>query len=700
MLGRYSIASLCLMAVAGSAAIGPCTVRASQPLSTASLTQEAWGVPKLDNSGDEAPSELETADDILDLDIEQLGKVEIVVSSFDVEVTSVTKTESTVGKSPAAVFVITPEMIRRSSAKSIPELLRMVPGLQVARIDANKWAISARGFNDRYAKKLLVMIDGRSVYTPLFSGVYWDVQDVLLEDIDRIEVIRGPGGTVWGANAVNGVINILTKRANDTQGLLATSIVGSEEKAITGVRYGGTVGSDFSYRIYGKHFERDRGFLAQDASDDWRQGRVGFRADWRLNGNDCDAVTFQGNYYQGKSGMLMVQPSPPPPPLNPEIAQDVRVLGGSFLTRWNHRIDDTSALWLQFYYDRADRHQNVLDEAINTYDLEFGHVFPMGQDHRLTWGLHYRHVHDDLGSNPFNIAFVPDSRRTNRVSAFIQDEITLIDEKLVFTLGSKFSRNDFTGFEYQPSARLLWTIDERQILWGAISRAVRTPSRFDDDARLTMASLSPVSPTTLALHGNRDVDSENLTAFEIGYRAQPADEFSWDAIAFFNSYTDLISSERGVSILPPPTMIFSRVRVNGLDGETYGVELAATYEMSKSWTVRGSYSYLQMQLHANPGISESAEGRSPHNQVYLQSSWDLPREFEFDVIGRYVDNLPSLNVSNYVSLDLRLGWHLENWEFAVVGQSLLEGHRLEFGDPEVCSSEVERGVFAQVVWRH
>jgi len=374
------------------------------------------------------------------------------------------------------------------------------------------------------------------------------------------------------------------------------------------------------------------------------------------------------------------------------------------LSRWEHRIDDVSSLWLQFYYDRADRREQTLDQAIDTFDVEFGHVLPAGPGHRLTWGMHYRHVSDELGfPSPFNLTFVPAQRRTNLVSAFVQDDITLIEDRLFFTVGSKFEHNDFTGFEYQPTGRLLWAIDDRQALWGSISRAVRTPSRFDDDVRLTLASLSPVPPAiTLAVFGNRDVESENLLAYEIGYRAQPTDEFSWDASLFYNTYTDLTDFLAGTPIFQPlpPTLIIPRSVTNGVDGETYGVELSTTYAMTPHWNLYGCYSFLQMQLHAAPGLREIKEGDSPHNQIYLRSSWDLPHDFEFDLMTRYVDSLPNRNVGSYISLDLRLGYQIENWEFAVVGQGLLDPHRREFRVQDIVGTEADRAVFAQVTWRH
>ncbi len=675
------------------------------------LRGQEWSVPVAPNTNAQnSPVSPDTAtlapgaeEDILNLDIDQLGQVDVVVPSFDLEVTSVARRASTVGKSPAAVFVITQEMIRRSGATSIPELLRMAPGVQVARIDANQWAITARGFNSRFANKLLVLIDGRSVYTPLFSGVYWDVQDTLLQDIDRIEVIRGPGATLWGANAVNGVINIITKKAKETQGALITSGGGSEENAMNGLRYGGNVGSNFHYRVYGKHFDRDTGFDPAGAHDDWRQGRVGFRTDWELDEYACDTLTFQGDYYDGSSGTASHFPTLTPPG-NSLGAGDIQVSGGNFLTRWTHRFDEESELTLQLYYDRAERRSLFLDQEIDIFDVDLAHHFPLSDRHGLTWGLHFRRVSDDLGSpDPFVLRFDPPRRQTDLASAFVQDEITLIDETLMLTLGSKFEHNEFTGFEFQPSGRLLWTPDRKHALWASVSRAVRTPARSEDDMRLVFANIAPSPPMFLAIFGDRNIESEDLLAYEIGFREQTTDEFSWDLALFFNDYNDLMAFAPGTPVLPPPALIIPSVPTNRMDGETYGVELAADYAIANWWRVHGSYSFLQMQLHADAGTAadaESAEGESPHNQAFLQSSWDLPGDLEFDLMGRYVDNLPALNVSNYITLDLRLGYRPnESWEFSVVGQNLLEEHHQEFSSQDPVHSEVDRGVYAQAIWR-
>ena len=626
-------------------------------------------------------------------ELEQLLQSAVEMPALQQEVTTVTGQQSTVGRSPAAVFVITQEMIHRSGARSIPEALRMAPGLQVARINSNQWAVTSRGFNTNIGgifatnNKLLVLIDGRTVYTPFYNGTYWDVQDVLLEDIDRIEVIRGPGATIWGANAVNGVINVITKRAADTQGGLANVGGGSEERGFANARVGGKSGENVHYRVYGKWFERDASFVpgASEAADDWRQGRGGFRVDWTPSCDDL--VTLQGDIYGGESGFLNTSPAP-------DVGDDEVVRGGNMLTRWTRTFSDDSDASVQFYYDRADRENNIgfLDQQFDTYDIDFRHHLPFGSFHNVIWGLGYRSVHDKLSplTAPPNtvLSFDPAQRTYETYSAFLQDEITLT-EALYLTPGAKVQHNDFTGWEVQPSARLLYAPEQSWAAWAAVSRAVRTPSRIEHDGLIAAG-------TVPFLDFTRDFDSEELIAYELGYRSQPETWFSWDTALFFNQYENL-----GSLRLTPPG-ILPILNSNDNRGEGYGAELSSTVDLTPLWRVTGSYSFLQLQIH--PGASsvnflgsngEAVEGSSPHNQVYLMSSHDLTEDVQLDFIGRYVDELPALRVSNYIEMDVRMAWRpLHNTEFAVVGQNLLDSHHLEY--PGVPSNEIERGVYGMV----
>ncbi|HSS44518.1 MAG TPA: TonB-dependent receptor, partial [Thermoanaerobaculia bacterium] len=384
---------------------------------------------------------------------------------FEMEVTSVSKKPEKLSETAAAVHVVTDEDIRRSAAPSIPEALRDIPGIEVARVDSRQYAITARGFNGTTANKLLVLMDGRSLYTPLYSGVFWDAQDTLMEDIARIEVIRGPGATVWGANAVNGVINIISKSAEETQGLLVTGGGGNEERAFTGVRYGGKLGADAYFRVYGKYFDRNDSVRpnGQDANDQFQMGQGGFRVDWKPRADQL--FTLQSDVYDGSAE----QPT----------AGDIDLKGGNLLGRWTRHFSANSDLQIQAYYDRTERNiPPIFGEKLDTLDLDVRHRFLPAGGHDVVWGFGYRHTNDKVNNSPA-LAFLPPNQTRQLATAFVQDEITLVESRLHLTLGSKIEHNDYTGFEYEPSGRLAWTPSKEQTIWAAISRAVRAPSRID-----------------------------------------------------------------------------------------------------------------------------------------------------------------------------------------------------------------------------
>ena len=623
------------------------------------------------------------AEDLVDLDIEEL-------MALDVRVTSVAKKPQKLSEAPAAVYVITAEDIRRSGATSIPEALRMVPGLHVARIDASKWAISARGFTDKYANKLLVMIDGRTVYTPAFGGTFWDVQDTLLEDIERIEVIRGPGAALWGANAVNGVISIVTKSARDTQGGLVTGGFGTEERAFGGFRYGGKLGERAYYRVYAKCFDRDGSVdgAGHHTQDDWHAGRFGFRMDWDLS--TADLLTVQGDYYKMTSGETLTIPTLTPP--YERIFDDTTYASGHYiLARWQHTLSATSDMALQFYYSRTERTTSSLDECRDTLDLDFQHRFALGERHSILWGLGFRRTSDHFDNlAPLGLSFLPDERDDNLFSAFVQDEIALVRDRLVLTVGSKFEHNDYTGFEVQPSARLLWTPHPRHTLWAAASRAVRTPSRDTDDLRFGSAAfpLAPSgTPAVLTVFGDRGTESEELAAYELGYRVKVTDRLSLDVAAFYNDYRNLITAEAGAPFMEmspaPPHLIIPLVYDNKMDGETYGVEVAAECDVTERWKLRAGYSFLNVRLHPHSSSTdtrcEEAERRSPHNQFHIRSFLDLPGNLELDTALYYVDSLPTCDVGSYVRVDARLAWRpRDGLEVALTLQNLLDAQHREF----------------------
>ena len=609
------------------------------------------------------------------------------------DVTSVSKRPEPYAQAAAAIQVITQDDIRSSGASSIPEALRLADNLQVAQIDSRQWAISARGFNGSAANKLLVLIDGRSIYTPLFSGVFWDVQDYLLADIDRIEVISGPGGTLWGANAVNGVINIITRNAKDSQGLLVEAGGGTELRGFEGVRYGGKLATNVSYRVYEKYFNRDSTVRAngRSAQDEWQMGQTGFRVDW--DANPKNLLTFQGDFYEG----AISQTNPAP---------DVRVAGGNFLSRWSHEISADADLKLQLYYDRTHRVlPNLFGEDLDTYDLDFQHHFRLGDRHNFIWGAGYRFTHDDVKNappgplTPIALSFLPAKVDHDVVSGFVQDEITL-RENLLFTLGTKIEHNDYSGIEVQPSGRLSWNVTSNQTVWTAISRAVRAPSRIDRDffAYVFVPGIPP--PTLLA--GGPNFKSETVIAYELGYRIQPHAKISASISGFYNDYDNL----RGLNTnAVPPTID------NSVKAETYGAEVEATYQMLDWWRWRAGYTFIEEHFRIKPGKFDSSRGlgeaSDPEQQFSLRSSMDLPGNTELDARLRWVDTLHNISngklgtVPSYLELDVRFSWHpTDRLELSIAGQNLLHDHHPEFGFPDPNRrSEIERGVYGKVSWK-
>ena len=664
---------------------------------------------------------------------------------MDMEVTTVTRTESTVGQSAAAVHVITQEDIRRSGATMIPEVLRRVPGLNVARIDNNKWAIGARGFNARFQDKLLVQMDGRTLYNPLFSGVFWDAVDYPLEDIERIEVVRGPGASVWGANAVNGVINIITKSAKDTHGGLVSGGGGTEEKAFGEFRYGGTAGGNLFYRVYGKGFDRDKQFSQTgDPNDQWWGASGGLRLDWQAN--ERDLCTFDAGYLRSVASRKDLRPTTDTTSVvtiggvtfpNAFInIEDETTNTGHVLGRWSRKVDEYSNWALQFYWDRLERQFGKLDREprqYDTFDLDFQQQSPLGDRHKIVYGLGYRYVDSFITNSGVDNGFIVSYRRNNRYtqlfSGFVQDEIALMPDELQLTLGTKIEHNDFTGWEIQPTGRLLWTPTKRQSIWAAISRAVRTPNISEDDLESNHSLPRPLGPPNFPagslgfpeLRGNRDFESEELLAYELGYRTQATERLSVDLALFYHDYDNLrvtVPQSPTNEGLPAGQFALPVQWQNGMEGETYGVEVGADWRLADWWRLYGAYTYLEMQLHREAGLpasAEAAEGQSPEQQVYLQSSWDLPRNVEFDLIGRFVDVLSGFNttnpndptapdrISDYFALDARLAWRpRKNLELSLVGQNLLDSHHPESGPSATVRNplvEIERSVYGKVAWQ-
>lgn len=625
------------------------------------------------------------ATDLTELTLEEL---------MEIEVTSVSRKAEKRSEAASAVYVLTAEDIRRAGVTNIPDALRLVPGVQVAQITSNQWAVGIRGFANRLARSVLVLIDGRSVYDPLFAGTYWEVQDTLLDDVERIEAIRGPGGAVWGANAVNGVINIITKNARDTQGAFVTAGGGNYERGFAAVRYGDRLGEDFYYRGYAKFLDRAPGFdPSGNDFDAWWFAQQGFRIDWLASPRDT--LQIQGDAYLGDLGQRVAIVEFEPPFLR--IADDdANVSGADVLARWGRELAPGSQLALQVYYDNTYRREPNFAETRNTFDVDFQHrvVLPWGQD--FQWGLGYRLTADDTGSVP-GIDFEPSSRTDNLFSAFLQDEIELLDG-LRLTVGSKFEHNDYSGVEAQPNVRLLWLADARQSVWGAVSRAVRTPSRVEHDLVLSFSDIDP--DTIQVLIGDDDFDSEQVVAYEIGYRLQAAAAVFVGVAAFINDYDDLLTVDLGpelqVDDLPPIIPLFV---ANGLHGETYGVEVTLDAEPIDRLRVAAAYSYLEIDLRGDPSslpdqfLVSEVEGSSPHHQFNARSTYVVPDVVEIDGVVRYVDRLPAQEVDGYVGLDVRLSRRFgDGIELSLVGRNLVEAHHREFAG----GTEVERSGYLQV----
>lgn len=592
----------------------------------------------------------------------------------EIEVSSVSKRPERLADAAASVFVITADDIRRSGASTLPEILRLAPNLQVARASANSYAISARGFNNSSANKLLVMIDGRSVYTPLHSGVFWDVQDVSVRDIERIEVISGPGGTLWGANAVNGVINVITRPADRTVGNLVNAVVASDERSL-GVRHGRQLGPDTALRLYARgqrfdHSERADGTALRDA---WDRRQVGFRADggpagagWRLQGD-----AYEGDAQGGNS-------------------PDRKVSGANLLGSVSRDLGGQSQLRAQVYVDTHQRKQpGLFSQKLDTVDIDVQHQFAIASNHELLWGGGVREQRDHAEGSAL-LAFVPLDSRLTLANVFAQDTMSF-GERLKLTVGLKLEHNNYTGLEVQPNARLAWKLGPQSLLWGAVSRAVRTPSRLDRDFFIFI-NLPP--PYGGRLLGGHSFESERLTAYELGYRGQPNPSLSYAVTGYVHDYDRLRSIE--------PTGSGDFVLGNGVRGRLHGLEAWGSYEVSRSWRIDAGLSLLRQRLRfaagsADPG-SPNVGGNDPRHQFMLRSSWTLPRDVSLDLGLRAIGALPSPAVPSYVSLDARVGWQVSpGLELSLAAFNLLGERHAEFGSAPN-RSEFDRTLSLRLVW--
>jgi iron complex outermembrane recepter protein len=600
-------------------------------------------------------------------DLERLSLEELA----NVVVTSVSRRPERLSDAATSAFVITSEDIRRSGATSLPEALRLAPNLQVARADTNQYAITARGFNATSANKLLVMIDGRTVYSPLFSGVFWEAQHVMLEDVERIEVISGPGATQWGANAVNGVINVITKGARHTQGTLLTAGGGNREWA-GAARHGGAVGPDGHYRVYGMGFQRNNSRLESTGApimDGSETGQAGFRVGL---GTGASSLVLQGDAYRQD--------------IEQAVGGSRDLAGANLLARWTRGSADGSQLHVQAYYDRTERTQpGTIREMLDTYDVELHYGFNVSRAHRLLLGTGYRHQRDDLENLGAALAFIPASQDLHRGYAFVQDEIAL-SPNLALTLGLKLEHNNYTGWEPLPSARLGWRLGPDHLLWTALSRAVRTPSRLDREL------FAPAAPPFVVLRGQDTFESEIVDVLEVGYRAQPRPSLSYSVTVFYNDYDRLrtVEPQAGGPIL-----------ANRMEGNAHGVEAWGSYRVSQDWRLMAGGTYLKQELALEPGSGGTiaSAGNDPRHWWQLGSSYNFTPRHEFDVRLRRVASLPSPIVPSYTAVDARLGWRITPAaELSLSFQNLLDRSHPEWGVP-VSRAEIERAWFLKLALR-
>ena len=595
---------------------------------------------------------------------------------MNIEVTSVSKSPEKLTEVASAIQVITSEDISRSTVTRLPEALRLASNLQVAQSNSHDFAVTARGFNaaplsnNTLSNKLLVMIDGRTVYDPLFGGVFWDVQNVLTEDIDRIEVISGPGGSLWGANAINGVINITSKSAKATQGVYASGSYGSFLKDYGAVRYGSHVDSVLYFRVYAQRFDQNSTVLSNGASakDAWNMNQGGFRMDYLPSVHTT--VTLQGDIYKGKEN---------------DITSSF-VNGQNVLGRWSHNFQKNSDISVQAYYDRTWRSLPYakFKTELATYDIDVQHHFNAGNINRILWGAGYRLMNNRTDNSP-TLSFNPANRKLKLFNAFVQDQVALIPQKLEFTAGTKLLHNDYTGYEWQPSARLAWTPDMQSTVWTAVSRSVRTPSRFDVDEVTSF----------IATPGNQFY-SENVIAYELGYRMRPTSKVSVSVAGYYNKYTDLRSINRNSDA--PTAIIFA----NDQRANAWGAEISGNVIISAAWRLRGGYTYLHKKITATSGNvypgDDLFEGLDPKNQAMLQSVMSLPRHFQFDLTARYIDGIQKSPITpavpSYFSLNTRLAWEYRYLSVALMGENLTQKAHAEFG-----SLQIPRSVYTTITVR-
>jgi iron complex outermembrane receptor protein len=608
---------------------------------------------------------------LADLSLEELSALPVI---------SVSKSAKPVSEASASVFVITNDDIRNAGSASLPEALRLAPNLQVAQVDARNYAITARGFNNPFENKLLVMIDGRTVYSPLFSGVYWDAQDVVLEDLQRIEVVSGAGGTMWGANAVNGVVNIVSRSSADTQGELI-SLGGSSHEQYASARFGGSLSGDSGghYRVYVKRAQHDDTESEKGASTNTGFGRTqtGFRMDW---GNSNDGFTLQGDAYSGR--------------LHQTGTDDIQISGANILGRSSWQLSD-SKISIQAYLDHTERDQpTAFAQNMNTWDVEFQHELAVGTAQSVVWGAGYRYITDRI-NNDKNFAFLPGDVNMSWKNIFIQDEIAIADN-FQLTIGSKWEDNPYTGLEAMPGLKFGWEPDATRLVWTSLSRAVRSPSRIDHDL------YAPTNPPIVngvpqyAVGGGPNFVSEIANVFEVGYRSQPVKRVSWSITAFYSEYDDLRTLE---SNAPGPGLVFK----NMAEADTYGTEIWGSWQPYATWRLHGGLALQKINVTLKPGSLDLSNttglaSGDPEYSAMVRSTYDISDSVELNATLRHVAEVEGFKLPAYTALDMHISWvFMPKLELSVVGQNLLDSRHSEFGSA-TARSAFERSIFAKLVW--
>ena len=630
---------------------------------------------------------------------------------MSIQVTSVSKTEQKLSRIASAVFVITQEDIRRSGATNIPDLLRMVPGVDVAQINANTWAISARGLNGRFSNELLVLLDGRSLYTPTTGGVFWDIVDLPLEDIDRIEVIRGPGASVWATSAVNGVVNIITKTASETPGAMVVAGGGTLDQGFGTVQYGGKIGSSTSYRAFTKYLNQDHfpGADGQSGGDGWNLARAGFRADSVLSTKDN--LTLEGDLYRGREGNPHIGLSSITAPPIPIVFDQVNLGGGFLQTVWNHTLSDRSGTSLQLSYDEYERN-DALGETRGTFDITFQHHLGWGSRQNFVWGVEYRYSSSHTVGSPI-VALNPPNLKTSLFSSFIQDDIALIPDRLFLTVGTKVEHNHYTGLDILPSVRVAWTPSTKRTLWAAVSNADRTPAATDASIVSNLGGFTDMNGTPVALRllGNPKLLDETTISYEAGYRMSLAERFSVDLAAYYNRQSDQLTVEPGIPFFEPtpapPHLVLPLINENLSFGESHGIEVAANWKVTNRWTLSPGYAFEEIHMHLKPtshdtdSVSE-AEGSSPTNMAQLRSHLSLGHGLSWDASAYFTDRLTDPVIPSYTRADTGLTWQWnEKGSMSFVGQNLVRDRHAEFVDStgSAGTTLIKRSAYAKFTWR-